>query len=234
MERTSFKESLQHGSAEFPVAVYNMKFDKKQQMLASLHYHKEFEFLVITEGRICVQIEEKNYELKSGEGIFINSGCLHTITAGEDGNGQNGFIAVVFDDALICLWNAIPPSRPDPLAGFVFKTGRNLALKRLRHNTAEKRNSQYDLSLEELSGCIPGSSLEEALSARALGQAIDRFLTALPRESRIMFLRRYWFGDSVGQIAAALGCTENTVSVRLNRCRNKLRTYLEQEGFFHE
>ena len=137
-------------------------------------------------------------------------------------------------DTYLALWNAIPPSRPDPLAGFVFKTGRNLALKRLRHNTAEKRNSQYDLSLEELSGCIPGSSLEEALSARALGQAIDRFLTALPRESRIMFLRRYWFGDSVGQIAAALGCTENTVSVRLNRCRNKLRTYLEQEGFFHE
>jgi len=102
MERTSFKESLQHGSAEFPVAVYNMKFDKKQQMLASLHYHKEFEFLVITEGRICVQIEEKNYELKSGEGIFINSGCLHTITTEGDGSGQNGFIAVVFDETLIC------------------------------------------------------------------------------------------------------------------------------------
>ena len=137
-------------------------------------------------------------------------------------------------DTYLALWNAIPPAEPDPLAGFVFKIGRNLALKRLRHNTAQKRNSHYDLSLEELSGCIAGGSLEEALSARELGQAIDRFLTTLPRDSRIMFLRRYWFGDSVSQIAEALCYTENAVSVRLNRCREKLRTYLVQEGYFHE
>ena len=138
------------------------------------------------------------------------------------------------NDTYLALWNAIPPAEPDPLAGFVFKTGRNLALKRLRHNTASKRNSHYDLSLEELSGCIAGGSLDDALSARDLGQAIDRFLTALPRDNRIIFLRRYWFGDTIGQIAEALGYSENAVSVRLNRCRGKLRTYLEQEGYFHE
>ena len=137
-------------------------------------------------------------------------------------------------DTYLAIWNAIPPAKPDPLAGFVFKTGRNLALKRLRHNRAEKRNTHYDLSLEELSGCIPDNYLDETLSARELGQAIDRFLTTLPRDSRIMFLRRYWFGDTVRQIATALGYSENAVSVRLNRCRNKLRTYLEQEGYFHE
>lgn len=137
-------------------------------------------------------------------------------------------------DTYLAIWNAIPPKRPDPLAGFVFKTGRNLALKRLRHNTAAKRNSHYDLSLEELSGCIPGDDLDEALSARELGHAIDRFLDTLPRDSRVIFLRRYWFGDSVAQIAAAQGRSENSVSVRLNRCRSKLRTYLEQEGYFHE
>ena len=107
-------------------------------------------------------------------------------------------------------------------------------MKRLRHNTAQKRNNHYDLSLEELSGCIAGGNLDEALSARELGQSIDRFLDTLPRDSRIMFLRRYWFGDTVGQIATVLGYSENAVSVRLNRCRNKLRTYLEQEGYFHE
>ena len=138
------------------------------------------------------------------------------------------------NDTYLALWNAIPPAEPDPLAGFVFKTGRNLALKRLRHNAASKRNSHYDLSLEELSGCIAGGSLDDTLSARDLGQAIDRFLTTLPRDNRIIFLRRYWFGDTVGQIAEALGCSENAVSVRLNRCRSKLRTYLEQEGYFHE
>lgn len=137
-------------------------------------------------------------------------------------------------DTYFAIWNAIPPKRPDPFAGFVFKTGRNLALKRLRHNTASKRNSHYDLSLDELSGCIAGGSLDDALSARALGEAIDRFLTALPQDSRIMFLRRYWFGDTVGQIAATLGYSENAVSVRLNRCRSKLRAYLIEEGYFHE
>ena len=138
------------------------------------------------------------------------------------------------NDTYFALWNAIPPQQPDPLTGFVLKTGRNLALKRLRYNTAEKRNSHYDQSLEELSGAIAGGSLEDTLTARALGQAIDRFLDAQPMASRVMFLRRYWFGDSVDDIAAALGYTENAVSVRLNRCRSKLRTYLQQEGYYEE
>ena len=136
-------------------------------------------------------------------------------------------------DTYLAIWNTIPPQHPEPLAGFVFKTGRNLALKRLRHNTAQKRNSHYDLSLDELTGVLAGGSLDDALSARELGQAIDRFLVTLPKDSRVMFLRRYWFGDTVGQIAATLGYSENAVSVRLNRCRSKLRTYLEQEGYFY-
>lgn len=148
--------------------------------------------------------------------------------------GDNQDAEECVSDTYLAIWNAIPPAKPDPLAGFVFKTGRNLALKRLRHNTAQKRNSHYDLSLEELSGCIASGNLDEALSARELGQSIDRFLDTLPRDSRIMFLRRYWFGDTVGQIATVLGYSENAVSVRLNRCRSKLRTYLEQEGYFHE
>lgn len=137
-------------------------------------------------------------------------------------------------DTYLAIWNAIPPQEPDPLAGFVYKTGRNLALKRLRHETAQKRDSRYDLSIEELAGCLAGGSLEEELSARELGLAIDRFLDTLPRDSRIIFLRRYWFGDSVKEIAGALGHSEGAVSVRLSRTRDKLRTYLEQEGYFHD
>ena len=138
------------------------------------------------------------------------------------------------NDTFLAIWNAIPPKEPDPLAGFVYKTGRNLALKRLRYQAAAKRNTHYDLSLEELSGCLPGASLDDTISARELGQALDRFLETLSRDSRIIFLRRYWFGDSVTEIAAALGRSENSVSVTLNRCRNKLRIHLEQEGYFHE
>ena len=136
------------------------------------------------------------------------------------------------NDTYLAIWNAVPPQRPDPLAGFVYRVGRNTALKRLRQNTAQRRNSAYDLSLDELSGCIPDTATEETLDARELGRAIDRFLDTQLPPNRIIFLRRYWFGDSVGTVARLMGLRENTVSVRLNRMRNDLKAYLIKEGFF--
>lgn len=137
-------------------------------------------------------------------------------------------------DTYLAVWNAVPPREPEPLAAFVYRVGRNLALKRLRHETARKRNSSYDLSLEELEGCIPSRALEESADARALGRCIDRFLGTLSEENRVIFLRRYWFGDSVKEIASALELRENTVTVRLRRTREKLRTYLQKEGYWDE
>ena len=87
------------------------------------------------------------------------------------------------------------------------------------------------MSLEELEGCIAGASLEDEIDARLLGRAIDRFLDTLPAQSRILFLRRYWFGDSVKQIASDRGTTQNAVSVSLSRTRDKLKVYLTEEGF---
>ena len=138
------------------------------------------------------------------------------------------------DDTYLAIWNAIPPQQPDPLAGFVYKTGRNISLNRLRADRAEKRNSRYDLSLEELAECLSGPGLEETLDARALGQDIDRFLDAVSRENRVIFLRRYWFGDAVKDIAQSMGMAENAVYVRLNRLRVKLKDYLIKEGYFDE
>lgn len=100
MDKTTLKETLQHGTPAFPVAIYNNTFDKYQQLLAYLHYHNEFELLLATKGALCIQLEENSYVLSEGESIFINSGCLHTITA-HDG-GEHGFIAVVFDYSLLC------------------------------------------------------------------------------------------------------------------------------------
>lgn len=134
-------------------------------------------------------------------------------------------------DTYLAVWNAVPPQEPEPLDPFVYRVGRNLALKRLRRETAQKRCSRYDLSLEELEGCLPTRALEEETVARALGQAIDRFLDTLSRENRAIFLRRYWFGDSVRQIAVAFGLRENTVTVRLARTRERLKTYLQKEGY---
>ena len=86
-------------------------------------------------------------------------------------------------------------------------------------------------SLDELAGCIAAQDLDEILDARALGRAIDRFLDTQSKESRVIFLRRYWFGDSIREIAHALGMTEGTVSTRLSRTRAALRQYLLKEGF---
>jgi RNA polymerase sigma-70 factor (ECF subfamily) len=133
------------------------------------------------------------------------------------------------NDTYLALWNAIPPAKPDPLAGYVMRTGRNLALKKRRENTAQKRDNRYDLSLDELAEALSGGTLEEITEAKELGRAIDRFLDTLNKENRILFLRRYWFGDSVQTIAKMRGMSENSVSVRLNRIRSKLRTYLIEE-----
>ena len=138
------------------------------------------------------------------------------------------------NDTYFALWNAIPPVSPDPLAPYVYRTGRNTALKRLHRETAQKRDSRYDVSLEELNGCLPGDDVEQIIDARELGRAIDRFLKSKSRESRYIFIRRYWFGDSIGEIAKALKMKETTVSVRLTRMRNSLKEYLGKEGYCYE
>ena len=136
------------------------------------------------------------------------------------------------NDTYLALWNAIPPENPNPLSAYVYRTGRNIALKMFRTNTAQKRDSRYDLSIEELAEILPGDSLEETLDARILGQAISRFLDRLKPEQSAVFLRRYWFGDSVKDISRDLGVSENTLSVRLCRIRSQLKDYLCQEGFY--
>ena len=135
-------------------------------------------------------------------------------------------------DTYLAVWNAIPPGKPDPLAGFVYKTGRNIALRKLRDSTARKRDSRLDVPLQELEGCLPGQDLLQAVTARELGWQINAFLADQTPENRAMFLRRYWFGDSVKDIAKAFSLTENVVSVRLSRLRGKLKDRLIQEGYY--
>ncbi len=135
-------------------------------------------------------------------------------------------------DTYLGLWNAIPPERPDPLAAFIARVARNTALNRRRRNGAEKRQGDsFALSMEELSEVLPSATLEEQVSARELGQAIDRFLSEEEKDNRKLFIRRYWFGESVRELAEETELGENAVSARLSRMRRRLRSYLEEEGF---
>lgn len=138
------------------------------------------------------------------------------------------------NDTYLALWNAVPPVSPEPLAPYVYRTGRNTALKRLHRDTAQKRNSRYDVSLEELNGCLPGVDMEQVIDARELGRAIERFLVSQSKVGRYIFIRRYWYGDSVSVIASELDMKENAVSVRLNRMRKSLKMYLKKEGYHYE
>ncbi|MBE6917283.1 MAG: sigma-70 family RNA polymerase sigma factor [Ruminococcaceae bacterium] len=139
------------------------------------------------------------------------------------------------NDTLLALWNAIPPARPQLLRPYIARISRNQARNRLVYNKAQKRSAEMAISLEELDGCLASpDSVEQAMEGRDLTRAIERFLLTLDEDSRNMFLRRYWFYDSVEEIAEGFGVSKNKVKVRLFRAREKLRAYLLQEGYLYE
>ncbi len=135
------------------------------------------------------------------------------------------------NDTWLGVWNSIPPARPSPLRTFVCRIARNLATKRYHANTAEKRNSQYDLALDELAECIPDrNSVEDVYGAKELAAAISRFLDTLEYSDKFVFMRRYWYADSLTDIAEMSGLRYKTVSVRLSRIKGRLKQYLMKEG----
>ncbi len=136
------------------------------------------------------------------------------------------------NDTYLGAWNTIPPQRPAILSSFLGRLTRNLSLDRYRYNTAEKRNSNMTVALEELSGCVSGDeSPEQTIDRKELVLAINDFLSTLSAQKRGIFICRYWYFDSVQQIASRYRITPGNVSVTLNRLRQKLRMYLQERGY---
>lgn len=135
------------------------------------------------------------------------------------------------NDAYLGAWNTIPPQNPNPLLTYISRIVRNLSIKRYHSNTSVKRNSFYDAALDELENCISSDNTVEAeLSAKELAHIIDDFLDTLDKDNRVMFVRRYWYSDSISDIAARFHTSNNNISVRLSRTREKLKNYLKKEG----
>lgn len=154
-------------------------------------------------------------------------------------------------------WNAMPDARPDYLAAFFGAISRRLALDCHRKNRAWKRGGgEMPLIYDELQDCVPENSspnsnfapssarfarasqtdlsdnnVERHLDTMALTTALNDFLAQLDSTSRILFVRRYWYTDSVRELADSLHFSESRVKSSLFRTRNKLRKYLEKEGF---
>ncbi len=135
------------------------------------------------------------------------------------------------NDTYLAAWEAIPPAHPHPLVAFLLKITRNLSLKRYHYNTADRRNSHFDVALSELEGALADEDrLEAAEDSRQITRALEAFLDGLSRENRVIFLRRYWFSDSIGEIADRVGLSQKVISARLARMRENLRKRLQKEG----
>jgi len=133
-------------------------------------------------------------------------------------------------DTYLKTWNTIPPQRPTYFFAYLAKICRNFALKRLDWKNAQKRKAEVVTLTQEMECCIPDASREAELDARELGKILDAFLRTLPRDNQMIFLRRYWFADTIAEIAARYGLSEGAVQMRLNRTKRKLADYLAKEG----
>lgn len=136
------------------------------------------------------------------------------------------------NDTWFRAWNAMPPQRPSLLSAFFGKLTRNLSLDRWRHNRAAKRGGpQVELALEELEDCLPAPGRpEEHLEERETAALISRFLREQPALDRNLFLRRYWYLDSIAALADRFQISQGQVKSRLHRIRLRLKDVLLREG----
>ena len=139
-------------------------------------------------------------------------------------------------DTWLRAWNAIPPSRPKILKMFLAKITRRLSIDRCKALNAQKRGSGEPVAvLEELSECIgSGTSAEDAVMAQELARSINRFAGTLSERERKLFVRRYFFTDSIEAIAQRYGISQNNVQTILCRTRKKLKEYLRNEGYWSD
>lgn len=136
------------------------------------------------------------------------------------------------NDTWMRAWNAMPPERPRILPAFLGAITRNLSLDRYRKLHAKKRGEgETAFVFDELRDCLSEDGPEQQMDAELLADALNRFLQQLERDNRIIFVRRYWYMDSVEAITKRLSMSESKVKSSLFRSRNKLRIFLQKEGF---
>lgn len=137
------------------------------------------------------------------------------------------------NDTWLRTWNTIPPQRPGKLSAFLARITRNLAFDRFKAQNAQKRGGgEMEAVLEELGECVGATaSAESHYFAKELSAAVNLFVRDLPEREGNIFMRRYFFTESMDQIGKRYGITVNNVTVILSRCRKKLREHLQKEGY---
>ena len=133
-------------------------------------------------------------------------------------------------DTYMETWKSIPPKRPKYFYAFLASICRNMSFNRLDWRLAAKRNAEVVALTQEMEACIPDSRQNGEMDRRELRRVLESFLDSLTKESRLIFLRRYLYVDTVAEIAARYGISESKVKTQLHRTRAKLHTYLAKEG----
>lgn len=134
------------------------------------------------------------------------------------------------NDTYNSVWNAIPPTRPNSFMSFVCRITRNLSLKRLEAMSRKKRSVATVVSLDELAEVLPDESIASSVTDGDITKAISDFLRNENEDVRNVFMRKYYFFDSVSDIAQRFRYTESRVKSMLFHTRNKLKKYLIKEG----
>lgn len=134
------------------------------------------------------------------------------------------------NDTYLAAWSTIPPQLPEYFFAYLAKICRNFSLGRLDWLNAAKRKAEVVTLTREMELCIPDRSNDRRLEGQELGKLLNRFLGTISRENRMIFLRRYWYADSIQEIAQRYGITQSKVKTSLHRTRNKLSAFLAKEG----
>lgn len=134
------------------------------------------------------------------------------------------------NDTYFSLWNSIPPTRPNNFAAYICQIVRNLSLKKLSFNLAMKRTPNMIVSFSELEEILPDDHIDPNIGDEGIGKLISDFLSKEKEDSRNVFIRKYYFFDSIRDIAKRYSFTESKVKNMLFHTRNRLRKYLKEEG----
>lgn len=134
------------------------------------------------------------------------------------------------NDTYFTAWNTMPPQWPEFLFAYLAKICRNASLGRLDWLNAAKRKAEVVTLTREMELCIPDRSQDRHLEGKELAELLNRFLGTISRENRMIFLRRYWFADSIQEIAGRYGMSQSKVKTSLHRTRTKLSAFLAKEG----
>ena len=130
-------------------------------------------------------------------------------------------------DAYLKIWNSVPPIVPTPLLNYVCHVVKTVSINRYKQNVADKRNNIGDLAIHELDEVLAGhDDIEDELESKRIAGAISEFLDTLDAESRVMFIKRYYFCEGVSDIAKYFHKSAHSITVRLSRIREKLKKYL--------